>query len=80
MSQVFPEGAKGSELGGTISTASHFHTHRFFLYQILRGLKCIHSANVLHRNRGIAGGFCFKGGSDWMVYERVFLRFEKTSG
>jgi len=23
---------------------------RFFLYQILRGLKCIHSANVLHRD------------------------------
>jgi serine/threonine protein kinase len=26
------------------------HQRRFFLYQILRGLKCIHSANVLHRD------------------------------
>ena len=24
--------------------------HKFFLYQILLGLKCIHSANAVHRN------------------------------
>ena len=24
--------------------------HKFFLHQILLGLKCIHSANVVHRN------------------------------
>jgi mitogen-activated protein kinase 1/3 len=26
------------------------HHHQFFIYQILRGLKFIHSANVIHRD------------------------------
>ena len=42
-------GRRLGELRPTVDDLTHEH-HQFFLYQLLRGMKYIHSANVYHRD------------------------------